>query len=214
MVNPFAASLFIILKLATTVEAKDFGSHGTTYPITEEDPIALIQSKLKEMEKNGELERHNKELQQKTKVTVERPSPVQGIRRASKSRTFYYDPSYTVTHDITDHTGKIIAQKGSKVNPLETVNLPYSLLFFDGDDEEQREWAKEQLQQRSAKLILVKGKPLSLAEEWEIPVYFDQGGILAKKLGIKHVPALITQERMDLRIEEISMGPPSQQEGP
>jgi hypothetical protein len=34
-------------------------------------------------------------------------------------------------------------------------------------------------------------------------VYFDQQGVLTKKLGIQHVPALVSQEELRLRIEEI-----------
>lgn len=207
--------------IPNTAQAKDFGVHGTIYPIEEQDPIALIHQKLKEMEKRGELEQHNKELQKRTKETIERPKPVKGITKAEKNRVFYFDPTYVVKEDIKDHAGQIIYQKGSKVNPLETVSLPYSLLFINGDDEQQKNWAKEQLQKACnnasdpkdslkscpggniPKIILVKGAPLSLAEEWSMPVCFDQAGNLTKKLGIKHIPALVTQEKKLLRIEEI-----------
>lgn len=207
--------------ILNTVQAKDFGIHGAIYPIEEQDPIALIQQKLKEMEEKGEIEQHNKELQKKTKEAVERPKPVEGITKAEKNRIFYFDPTYVGKEDIKDHTGQIIYQKGSKINPLETVSLPYSLLFINGDDEQQKNWAREQIQKACnndfdckdslkpcpggniPKIILIKGAPLSLTEEWSMPVYFDQAGALTKKLGIKHVPALVTQEKKLLRIEEI-----------
>ena len=183
--------------------ARDCGTHGVLYLIEEEDPIQLIQQKLKMLEKNGELERHNHILQKKGKAAVERPKPVAGITRAIKPHTFYYDPSYIVQNDLTDHQGRVFIKKGTKVNPLETVSLSHTLLFFDGDDEEQKNFAKEKLQQGPLKLILTKGAPLALSEELKTPVYFDQGGVLTKKLGIKHVPALVTQEELRLRIEEI-----------
>jgi conjugal transfer pilus assembly protein TraW len=207
--------------ITNTTQAKNFGVHGTIYPIEEQDPIALIQQKLKEMEKRGELERHHKELQKKTKEAIERPRPVEEITKAEKNRIFYFDPTHVVKEDIKDHTGKIIYFKGTKINPLETVNLSYSLLFIDGDDEQQKNWAKEKIQEACnngferkefpkscpsgniPKIILIKGAPLSLAEEWIMPVYFDQAGNLTKKLGIKHVPAVVTQEKKLLRIEEI-----------
>ena len=183
--------------------AKDYGTHGVLFPIEEEDPLQLIQQKLKMMEKNGELERHNHSLQKKGKAAVERPKPVAGITKALKSHTFYYDPTYVVQNDLMDHQGRVFIKKGTKVNPLETVSLSHTLLFFDGDDEEQKNFAKEKLQQGPLKLILTKGAPLALSEELKSLVYFDQGGVLIKKLGIKHVPALVTQEELRLRIEEI-----------
>lgn len=199
--------LFFLLCLGQlfACNAKDFGVRGKIAPIEEEDPIVLIQSKLKTMEERGELERHNRELQKKTKAAIERPKPVEGILRAKETRIFYYDPIYIVPEDLKDHTGKIIHPKGMRLNPLETINLSQNLLFFDGDDDKQVTFAKEKLKESSAKLILVKGAPLALSEELKIPVFFDQSGLLTKKLEIHHVPALVAQEGMRLRIEEIKM---------
>ncbi|MBS0271678.1 MAG: type-F conjugative transfer system protein TraW [Proteobacteria bacterium] len=192
------------------LNAKEFGIHGVIYPIEEQDPIALIQQKLKGMEERGELEEHNKKLQKKTKEAIERPRPVKGITKAEKTRVFYFDPTYVVKEDLKDHKEQIIYQKGTKINPLETVTLSQDLLFFDGDDPEQKAWAQARIQKsadsdqndKKVRLILVKGAPLALSEEIGILVYFDQGGILTKKLGIHHVPALVTQEDLHLRIEE------------
>lgn len=210
--------LFIVLNtehyIMKSADARDLGTHGVTYPIEEEDPIALIQQKLKVMEDNGELKKHNLELQKRTRASVERPKPVEGITKATKSRIFYYDPTYVVKEDLRDHQGRIFARKESRINPLETVSLSQKLILFDGDDEEQLTWVKEQLakatETHSLRLILVGGAPLKLAEQLKIPVYFDQSGILTQKLGIKHMPVVVSQEGLRLRIEEIEL-PPSQE---
>ncbi|MBY0281877.1 MAG: type-F conjugative transfer system protein TraW [Alphaproteobacteria bacterium] len=208
-------TVFFILCLGQlfACNAKDFGVCGKIAPIEEEDPITLIQSKLKTMEERGELERHNRELQKKTRTAIERPKPVEGITKTTKARVFYYDPTYVVQEDLKDHQGRIIHSKGTRLNPLETVIFSQTLLFFDGDDADQFAFAKEKLNEKlneklaksSVKLILVKGAPLALSEELKIPVYFDQSGLLTKKLEIHHVPALVAQEGMRLRIEEIKM---------
>lgn len=201
--------LLLCLEQSIALHAKDFGVRGKIATIEEDDPLVLVQSKLKSMEERGELERHNRELQKKTKAAIERPKAVEGITRATKAREFYYDPTYVVAEDIKDHTGKIFYEKGTKVNPLETVTLSQELLFFDGDDEDQIAFAKEKLKEKlaesSVKLILVKGAPIALSEELKVPVYFDQSGLLTKKLGIHHVPALVTQHGLHLRIEEIKV---------
>jgi len=204
----FCSALLLHCVTATLAPAlaRDLGTHGTIYPIEERDPIALIQQKLKGMEERGELEKRNKELQKKTKAAVERPKPVEGILRAQENRTFYFDPTYVGEEDLKDHTGKVFYKKGTKINPLETVTLSHDLLFFDEDDVSQKAWAKQKLQNGRVKLILVKGAPLSLSAEWKVPVYFDQGGTLTKKLSITHVPALVTRTGLRLRIEEIKLG--------
>lgn len=199
------ALVFLIIFLPFSLIAKDFGTHGIVKEIEEKDPIVLIQQKLKGMEERGELDQHYKELQKKAKAGIERPKPVEGLTKTQKTRLFTYDPTYVVKEDIKDHTGRIIHAKGKRINPLETVSLSQSLLFFDGDDPEQKAFAQEKLKSGPLKLILVKGAPLALSEDWKIPVYFDQGGFLTKKFGIRQVPARVTQEGRHLRVEELSM---------
>lgn len=207
---------YCLLVLLTTecwildiAQAKDLGTHGVIYPIEEMDPIQIIQQKLRVMEENGELTQRNHELQKKARASVERPKPVEGITKAIKTRVFYYDPTYEVKTDLSDHQGRVFAKKGTKINPLETINLSTNLIFFDGDDGEQLEWVKEQLirstEAKPLKLILIKGAPLKLAEELKIPIYFDQNGILTKKLRIQHIPTRVSQENLRLKIEEIRL---------
>ncbi len=195
------ALLFIFFMSINSSEAKDLGNHGVLHPIEEEDPIALIQQKLKKMEEKGELKKHNFHIQKRTKESVERPSPVKGISKATKNRRFTYDPTFTVVKDIKDHRGRVIHAKGTKINPLETVTMTEDLVFINGDDPSQKALVFDRIEmsedshqkQNKVRLILVKGSPLSLSEEFQIPVYFDQGGLIVKKLGIQHVPAIVTQ---------------------
>ena len=212
-----------------TAHARELGVHGVIYPIQEEDPLQLIQQKLKGMEERGEIEQHNHALQMRTKAYVERPKPVEGIGKAIKSRVFTYDPTYVVSEDIKDHLGRVIHARGTKINPLETVSLSSDLLFINGDDLEQKAWAfcriqcsvssstglilgldprtEDKIQKNNkVRLILVKGAPLALSEEWGVLVYFDQGGFLCKKLGIKHVPAVVTQDKTRIIVEEVVLG--------
>lgn len=112
-----------ILCHCNTAQGKSLGTHGVIYPIEEEDPIALIQQKLKVMEESGELKLRNIELQKKARASVERPKPVEGITKATKTRIFYFDPTYVVKEDLYDHQGRLFAKKGTKLNPLKTVNL-------------------------------------------------------------------------------------------
>lgn len=205
--------LFFLIFYLAPCQGKDLGTVGVLSPIVEQDPIQLIQQKLKSLEDSGELERYQQELAQKAKATVERPKPVSGITRATQPRVFSYDPTYEVKEDIKDPLGRIIHARGTKVNPLETVNLSQELVFIDGNDVDQKTWFFERNQNPGighqnddkVKLILVKGSPLALSEELQMPVYFDQGGVLVKKFGIQHVPALVSQEGLSLRIEEVAL---------
>ena len=58
-----------------------------------------------------------------------------------------------------------------------------------------------------ARSILVGGSYLDLMKSWRMPVYFDQQGLLTRRLGITQVPALVSQEGLRLRIDELEIAP-------
>ena len=53
------------------------------------------------------------------------------------------------------------------------------------------------------KPILVGGSYLDLMKAWRVRVYFDQHGALTRQLGIAQVPAIVSQEGLRLRIDEV-----------
>ena len=134
---------------------------------------------------------------------LHRPLPVEGVIATQKPRSFLYDPTITVAQDIPDHTGRVIHAQGTRIHPLHIRSLSHPLVFIDGDDVHQTAWSRRQCQNDpQAKIILVKGNPFTLMETLNRPVFFDQGGVLVRKLGIRQVPARVTQQGDHLVITE------------
>ena len=106
--------------------------------------------------------------------------------------------------DIFDHDGRRIWAKGTRVNPLDTVPLRAALIFLDGDDPAQLEWAFAQ-KPKTAKLILTNGAPLKLMKARQRRFYFDQCGKLTVHFGIKALPAMVDQQDRMLRIREFAL---------
>ena len=183
------------------VKATDLGCHGAVFTITERDPVEMIKEKLGHMKALGTLAAKQKEIEEKAAAQVKRPRPVEGLRATVERRTFYYDPSITVKKDLMDHKGRKFYKKGTKVNPLETLKWRHPYLFINGDEARQVELMKD-WKGLNTKIILVAGSPLDISQQISIPVFFDQFGTLVKKLNIKQVPALVTQEGLKLKIEE------------
>ena len=79
------------------------------------------------------------------------------------------------------------------------------LLFFDGRDAAQVAKAKRLIAYYNGRVkpIMTAGAVLELTRKWKRQVYFDQGGTLVKKLRIRQVPALVSQEGRQLRIDEL-----------
>jgi conjugal transfer pilus assembly protein TraW len=199
--------LFAALPAAATAWAEDLGILGPTYAIEEPHLLTVIEQQLRQKEKSGELARLEEEAKQRVVDSIEHPRPLPGITRTESARSFYFDPSIVVRENITDTRGNILVPAGTRANPLEIVSLSKYLLFFDGTDERQVERAHALIAhyQGKVKPILVAGSYLALMQRWQLPVYYDQQGALTRKLGITHVPALVSQEGKQLRIDELAL---------
>lgn len=185
--------------------AQDLGRIGPVYPIAEPSLLDVILGKLREAETSGALAKMQRDTQARVRRGIEQPAPVTAITKATRARSFYYDPSIVVPYAITDADGRLIVAPGTRVNPLDTVSLSKQLLFIDARDPAQVGRAKRFLDERGGRLkvILTGGSYLDLMRRWKQPVFFDQQGSLAEKLGIRHVPALVSQEDRRLRIDEL-----------
>lgn len=199
------AAMLVIGGVATGNRAEDLGTIGQTYAIKEPHLLQYIEQTLREKEKTGELA--NLEEQAKSRVieSIRNPKPLAGMRPTQTARTFYFDPSIKVEQNITDDKGNIIVPAGTTKNPLEVVSLSKHLLFFDGSDREQVRYARTLIDHYGGKVkpILVGGSYLDLMKAWQLSVYFDQQGVLTTKFGITQVPALVSQEGLRLRIDEL-----------
>lgn len=199
----FLKVILCLILLSPIAEAKDFGIHGHTYNIKEQDIVEYIKNKLQGINL-AELEEKTKE-QVKKQVNI--PLPVEGISKASEDKIYYYDPTYILEEDIYDHEGRLIHPQGTTINPLEKAPFKNSLIFIDGDDEEQVQFALDTYKQKDkkAKIILINGSPIELQKKHKIWIYFDQAGILTSKFGITHVPAVVSQDKLRLKIEEVKL---------
>jgi len=194
---PFLTTVLASFCLMNSLESKDFGIQGELFAIEEENVMIVLQKQLSSTFSDGTL----KELYKRAEEKAKQPTVIKHLPSAKEPRLFYYDPTYVSPENITDTKGNIIVAKNSKFNPLKQVHLSSGLLFLDGDNRDQIKWAQKQ--EGSYKWILVQGNPFELEIQEKRPVYFDQSAFSITKLGIKHLPAKVTQEDLRLKIEEV-----------
>jgi conjugal transfer pilus assembly protein TraW len=195
-----ATSLALIVTSAA--QARDYGQHGTVWPVIEPDLLAQIHARLLHLEATGETAKLNEELKRRTIARVNRPAKVAGIVLASAVRRWSFDPTITVDADIKDDKGRTVIARGTRVNPLDTVPLRAPLVFLDGDDQRQIDWALARYGRTPAKFILVSGAPLELMKARQRRFYFDQGGKLSTHFSIRAVPAVVEQQGRQLLVTE------------
>ncbi len=190
------------LVVASSAQARDYGQHGTVWPVIEPDLLAQIHARLLQLETSGETSRLNADLKRRTIARVGRPAPVAGIGLAGAVRRWAFDPTITVDTDIMDDKGRTVIARGTRVNPLDTVPLRSPLVFLIGDDQRQIDWALARFGKTPAKFILVSGAPLELMKGRQRRFYFDQGGKLSTHFAIRAVPAVVEQQGRQLLITE------------
>ena len=192
---------------ASAAQAVDLGVIGPTYGISEPHLLNFIEQRLRDKERSGELQRLMQDAQARGIDAVRHPTAVPGLRATETARTFYVDPSFTLDRNIVDAQGRLMFAAGLRKNPLDVVSLSKQLLFFDARDTRQVTRARELMARYGGKVkpILTGGSYLDLMKAWRMPVYFDQQGSLTRRFGIRQVPALVSQEGLRLRIDEVAL---------
>jgi conjugal transfer pilus assembly protein TraW len=207
MVIRFFIFIFLLNFAAYEVCAKNLGVHGQIFQIQEINLLKYFERKLNILKNDGTLAQKQKEFADKVKHKTLTPPKVSFVTNTDNPRVFHYDPTFTLQQDLSDHRGIVFHKAGTKVNPFDHQINFTNLVLLDGENKSHLQWLTKQIGSSEGKLkvILVNGSPLKLAEELSLPVYFDQHGLICKKLGITQVPALVSREDKMLRIEEIKM---------
>ena len=185
--------------LAGNVYAKDLGVYGETTEIREPDLLKSIETKLGHYQKSGQLEEFNQRYANELKRQVTNPNRVTGIIKTEKERYRKFDPTTELEEDIHIPEGdgyKILYAKGIKINPLDYMQFDEPLIFIDGGDQSQVEFAHDYFDQnQKAKIILVNGQPgIKAVRNTEYYHFFDQWGAYSTRFNITKVPSVVTQE--------------------
>jgi conjugal transfer pilus assembly protein TraW len=186
----------------SAVLAKDYGKSGQTWSIAEPDLFDVIRQRLLHFQASGQMDAFKEASVARAQESVRRPTPVAGISHAYQDRLWTYDPTITISQDIRDAAGHLIATKGQKFNPLDHLSFKQDYLFIDGDSKAEVAWALKQGDQQQSKIVLVKGSPIDRMKEFKRRFFFDQAGEITGKFGIAHTPALIHQNGQSLEISE------------
>lgn len=188
------------------VYANNVGVMGETYSIIEQDFLEYIHARIVLMQKSGELQLLQNRLQQDAVNYRDRPKKVEDITRTTENKTWLFDPAIVLDHDVITPGGKLIAKAGTIVNPLNFITLSKTLIFYNANDPEQVRWVADQDKKLKGrdKLILIDGSVLSQEKQFKKTIYFDQAGRLTSRFGITHVPVIVFQQKLNLKIMEVT----------
>jgi conjugal transfer pilus assembly protein TraW len=190
------------LMAAQGVSAESLGTYGRTYPIKERDAIAAMKDAASKKLANGGKERMLKDAQTRYMNSLENVATPAGIKPARSNAVRFVDLTETITNDIPDGRGGVIARAGMKINPLGVMPLTKKLFFIDARDQRQLELVKTQAQSND-KIILLGGSVFKAGAYLKRHVYLDVPG-LHTRMQIKHLPSIVSQDGLKLKVQEVA----------
>jgi len=194
---------FIIFFTFNLFAVENIFYDGKTYDFAEKNLIEEIQQYiLSNKDKiNKQLDKYKEKA--KTSVDSYKPKNIK-LTRATKTRVFYPDMSYTSEFDIKDQNGKILYPKGFKFNPMKFVHLPYEIVVIDATAPEQIKWLKKQklLNNTKYKILLSDGNHQDISKELEQPVFYLTSKII-DRFKLEKTPSMVKQIGQRIEIKEI-----------
>lgn len=188
--------------LTGSVTGADLGTWGDLWPVAEPDMLSVIEQRLQSLQQSGEMDKKMTAFKDRVVRNSQRPPAVEGITRAVRYGSRWFDPSIRLDRDVSDHEGRVFARAGEVFNPLSVVPFNETLLFIDGDDAEQVAWAARQKPLTLiTRIILVKGNIPETSEKLDSRIFFDQNGALTTRFAISEVPARVTAAPSGMRLK-------------
>jgi conjugal transfer pilus assembly protein TraW len=194
--------------------AEHLGRQATTYA-PDADGREQLKDAIRAKERSGELNRFWRDYRNKVLEAIHHPAPL-GLRTDYAASSELHDVRFTLPHDFVDQTGRVVAHRGQEIDPLAISPLTSGLLFIDGRDARQVEWAIRCGQASPLKIVLTAGSALELRENYRdvpwrgakgVPFYFDQRGLVLSSLSryygiqVRSVPVRMTQQGSGLRLD-------------
>jgi len=209
-------NLLLILSLLYLSNAfsEDLGKKAPTYAL-DQDAREQLKAIVAEKTRNGDVERYQKHQIEVLKAKLHNFGDL-GLATNNTYRSELRDLIFTVPKDFKDASGNVVAHRGTVIKPLERIALQNGLIFIDGTDQAQINYAIHRASSEPLRIVLTKGSPYELRLKYKntpwrggksIPFFFDQDGLIIKTLhltyalDIKTVPTTLSQRGTQLLIE-------------
>lgn len=206
--------LAALVAFSTYVSAEDLGTRNQTAQ-PDRDAREQMKDVLRKKQRSGEVDKFWKDFRDKNIDAIKNPAPL-GIASKYTPRIEMHDLKFVLPGDYKNEKGQVIARKGTVIEPLKIQPLVTGLIFIDGRDQAQVDYAIAEGRKQRLKIVLTAGSPYYLRVRYKnamwngsrtIPFYFDQRKMIINQLQmlygirISSVPAKIYQSGYQLRID-------------
>jgi conjugal transfer pilus assembly protein TraW len=206
--------LTLVMALSVVAHAEDLGIKNQSF-VNDRDAREEMKDVVRQKMATGEVDQFWKDYQSNVIGSIKSPAPL-GIPSSLSFATTSYNPQFVLPSDYKDEKGNVVARKGTLIEPLKLMPLTVGLIFIDGRDQQQVDYAIAAGRKEPLKIVLVAGSAYELRIKYKnmdwngtkvIPFYFDQKKMIITQLNrlygvnINHVPAKMIQRGSQLVVE-------------
>jgi len=183
---------------------------GELYSIREPDMLSVIEARARDYDWSAAMRRAQARM-------ANRLSPSFDLPTVTRSAVEYFEPTFTVPHDITipANDGKshhLLVKSGTLIKILDHTTLDVPMIVFDPSDARQvklvRYWIAHDYAQAdlfvigSSQGIGDQALSVAVAERLQRPTY-PWFGRMTDRFGVRAVPAIVEQEGQRLKIRYV-----------
>jgi conjugal transfer pilus assembly protein TraW len=206
--------VFLTLLCSPAAYCENLGVTGQSYAL-DKDAREQMKDVVRRKQANGELDAYWNNYRNKFIDAIKHPTPL-NVKSNYDARSEIHDLAFVLPQDYVNERGQIVARRGTVIKPLRIQPLRSGLIFIDGRDQKQIDYAIKLGRKDAFKIVLTAGSPFELRVKYQnakwrigtgIPFYFDQRKMIIdnfKKLygvNINSVPAVLYQKDDKLAIE-------------
>ena len=188
-------------------EVRDFGVRGETVAISEPDLLLEVKERFSRFDWTTYQKNAQTDFWQSTHF--------ESLPQAQKDREFQVDPTFTVSRDIRNTHGHLIAIAGQRVNPLDAFPFQQKLIVFNGTRPEELSTVVRELQADPSKRVTLIISEMDRSSGWKGLQNLQQKlgsrlflltPDLKKRFKLEATPSVIEAKGQQSRVKEIGMG--------
>lgn len=182
----------------------DLGSFGQTVAVTEIDMLEQMKSEASKLDYEDLAEKAKSRFWSDYKFNELPPATVKRVR--------HIDPTVQVKDDILTSDGKVVARKGDRFNPLESVPFTQTLVVFDATSPAQLAFAKLYLHDHANERVTLIASKIDADGGWngysELERNLDHALFILQEdvrstFQIEKLPTTVAQSKLTFEVTEI-----------
>ena len=185
---------------------RDFGVRGGTVAMSEPDLLLQVKERFQHFEWTTYQKNVQKDFWQSAHF--------ESLPQAQNDREFQVDPTFTVSRDIRNTQGHLIAIAGQRVNPLSRFPFQQKLIVFNGTQPEELAVVARELKADASKQVTLIISAMDRSSGWGgLQTIQRQLGTriylltpdIRKRFKLEATPSVIEAKDEQFRIREIGM---------